>query len=510
MIENIINNTFIQIETNHYGVITSIISGNLAKKEFSIGDSIYDTCSFLEVTLESLALNQLQTIEGMVIVSSSIEFNIDVELFKEHDKIIILLIDKSNVYGVVKQLNQDRNDLFLMKGLLAKQNKELERLREVAEKANEDKSRFLAVMSHEIRTPLNSILGFGEVIESEAKDPKIKEYINYLINAGVNLKVIVNDILDLSRIDVNKLELAMEPISLSEIVQTSVKNFISQSEKNAILLTHSLSKDIPKFILGDSVRLTQILSNLISNALKFTKKGSVTIKVDVIDEQPQDILICIKVIDTGRGMQKHMLEKIFNEYEQTELNDSRLYGGAGLGLSIVKHLVESMKGKINVKSKLAAGTTFSIEIPFKKTASSNLSKELNKDNKNNDLKGLEILLADDDKLNQILIKHIFETVHAKITIANDGHEAIQYLKTKKFDVALLDINMPNMSGEEVVKAKKSFAKTNKTTPLVAITANASKIDIDHYKAIGFSSFIGKPHTHEKLKEVITSLINPSE
>jgi len=202
-----IEDVFLQLTTNFTGVITNIVAGKLARKEFTKQESIYDTCPFLEGTLDALPLNESFLLEGMVITSDIKEYNIDLELFKSENSIDVLIHDRTNVYKYVDQLNQNRNDIFFIKREIAEKNKELDRLRKVADKANEEKTRFLAMMSHEIRNPLNSILGYTELISAENLNKAATQYLKNLTASGKNLKVIVDDILDLSRIEAGKLDL---------------------------------------------------------------------------------------------------------------------------------------------------------------------------------------------------------------------------------------------------------------------------------------------------------------
>lgn len=500
--------TYIELEVSQKGIIQKIVSGQFALEEFKPQTSIYDVCTFLEVTLDGLIEGQVQSIEGMVINSLSVEYNIDVELFLDHSLITILIQDRSNLYKIVRALNQDRNDFFIAKSLINKQNKELEKLRAIAEKSSEEKSQFLAVLSHEIRNPLNIILGFGGIIETESQEEKIKEHSHNLTRAAEGLKTLVNDLLNLSIIESGKIELALEPFSLIDVIDTTIKNFEILIKNNDVVLNTQTDKSLPKLVLGDSLRFSQIISNLISNALKFTKKGSVTLKTSIITETTTDIIIHFSIEDTGRGIAKETIEKIFLAYEQTELNDSRVYGGSGLGLSIVKHLVESMKGEIKVESEIGIGSTFSFQIPFKKDNSIGKEKVNSKTISTNkvDFTNLEILIADDDMLSQTYSNHILQKTGAHVTIASDGLEAISQLKIKKFDVVLLDINMPNMSGQDVIKRKNTFTELNKTTVFIAITANAFKSSVNDFLNLGFSAVLSKPYTPEELYKIILQLV----
>jgi CheY-like chemotaxis protein len=235
-----------------------------------------------------------------------------------------------------------------------------------------------------------------------------------------------------------------------------------------------------------------------SNALKFTKKGSVSLHSEIISESETTSEIRIKICDTGRGMTQEQTVKIFEEYGQTELNDNRIHGGAGLGLSIVKRLVSAMKGSISVDSVLNKGTTFSVEIPFEKvssTTNNKTAKEAILATKS--LKGKRVLLADDDMLNQKITTHFLEKEKAVVTLVNDGLEALNMLKTYHFDVVILDIHMPELTGEELIQKKKDLVKNN-TIPFFALTGNATQEYRKNYMQIGFSEVIFKPYRPDEL------------
>ena len=507
MIPAKIEDVFIELTTDYSGVITNIIAGKFVKNEFSIKESIYDSCPFLEGTLDALTLNESFLLEGMVIVSDTKEYNIDLELFKNDNFVDILIHNRTNVYKYVDQLNQNRNDIFFIKREIAEKNIELDQLRKIADKANEEKSRFLAMMSHEIRNPLNSILGYAEMISSEKLNEKATQYIKNLSSAGKNLKVIVDDILDLSRIEAGKLVLATEEISIKEIIYNCENDFQHLKINNAVKLNFLVTEKLPNNLVGDSVRIQQILANLISNAIKFTNKGNIKTSVKLLSESENEVKIVFEIADTGRGMSEEQCLKIFEEYQQNELNDNRIHGGAGLGLAIVNRLVKAMNGTVSVTSKLNVGTSFFVELPFAKISKLNTEKikePLKTENVN--LKNKRILVADDDVLNQTIVSHILNKENVNLTIVNDGLEALSKIEKETFDVVLLDINMPNMTGEELMKQKLSFKPDNLTTPFLALTANTTNEDIERYLELGFSGVISKPYTIadfiEKIKAVL--------
>lgn len=492
MIPEKIEKAFIELTVDSQGVIVSLNAGKFAAKEFVLQTSIFNPCPFLFGTLELLPENESFVMEGLIINSEEIEYNVDIELLKTGDNISLLIHNRTKIYKTIIQLNQNRNDLFFMKRELSEKNNELAILRKASDKANEEKSRFLAMMSHEVRNPLNTILGYTDMISDENLSEKAAEYVKYLAIAGKNLKVIVDDILDLSRIEAGKLKLAIEEINIKEILEGTFINYKNQNKNHLVELEIQTSNQIPEILFGDGVRITQIISNLLSNALKFTKTGKISLTSEVISESDKTTEIRFKITDTGRGMTAEQTVEIFEEYGQTELDDNRIHGGAGLGLSIVKRLIGAMKGSISVASKINVGTTFSVEIPFQKVVKTAEKSVANTGLAKIDLTDKQILLADDDHLNQKITIHFLEKEGAKVTVVNDGLEALNTLNNIDFDAIILDINMPQLTGEALIKQREGFYK-NKQTPILALTGNATQEYKDGYLKIGFADVVFKPY-----------------
>lgn len=498
MIPPKIENVFIEITINTEGTIQNIVAGKFALNEFIVQTSIFNPCPYLIGTLEALPEKESFSIEGMIINADNQEYNVDLELFKDESLVSILIHNRTNVYKTITQLNQNRNDLFFMKREISEKNKELTILRKASDKANEEKSRFLAMMSHEVRNPLNTILGYTDLISNEDLSKIVREYVGYLTLAGKNLKVIVDDILDLSRIEAGKLELASEKININEILKGTFFNYKIQNKNKFLDLEIITSEDIPQMLMGDGVRITQIIANLMSNAIKFTKKGKIVLTSEIISESKTSVEIRINIRDTGRGMTPEQTVNIFEEYGQTELNDNRVHGGAGLGLSIVKRLISAMSGTISVDSILEKGTTFSVEIPFHKvTKASKKTYEKVEELTDRTLKGKHILLADDDMLNQKITTHFLEKENANVTLVSDGLEALTLLHKYYFDVVILDIHMPELTGEELILKKSSLTKNNKS-PFLALTGNATQEYRENYMKIGFAEVIFKPYRPDEL------------
>lgn len=503
MITSKIEKVFIELTTDYKGVISNIVFGKFVLKEFEVSQSIYSACPFLEGTLEALFMHESYLIEGMIIVSDEEEFNVDVELIKLEEEVSVLIHNRTNVYKYAAQLNQNRNDLFFLKRQLNKKNGELEELRKSAEKANEEKSRFLAMMSHEVRNPLNVILGYTELVNKEETSNKVKEYLKYLTISGKNLKVIVDDILDLSRVESGKLQLSKSAINLNQVIEQISNNYLSSHGDVDIELIFLCSTELPKLVFGDDVRIYQILTNLINNSIKFTQKGTVSVSADVISLDGKDVEICFKVMDTGRGMSAKQAATVFEEYQQNELDDSRIHKGAGLGLAIVKRLVAAMNGAITVTSKIGTGTTFQIDIPFQIDESEIIEEKIEKKlAKKNYIRGSKVLVADDNFLNRAIVAHILRNEEANFILVKDGVEALTEMQKETFDIVLLDINMPNLSGEDLIKQKEAYQKANSETPFLALTANNTKEDIESYFKIGFSDVIPKPFTSIQFIEML--------
>ena len=346
MISSKIDFFFIELTVDSKGVVRALVAGKFAHSEFVLNQSIFTACPFLEGTLEGLVIDEPCVMEGMVIVSNGEEYNVDVELFNLGSEVSILIHDRTNVYKYVEKLNQNRNDLFFLKRQLNEKNIELERLRKISDQANEEKSRFLAMMSHEIKNPLNVILGYTELVNKENISKTVKKYLKYLTISGKNLKVIVDDILDLSRFEAGKLQLSKSAVNLNHVVNQLINDYEYSHGDIDVKLFFLCSPKLPKFVIGDDVRIYQILTNLINNSIKFTQKGSISLNVDLTSLDENDVIISFKVTDTGRGMSEKQIATVFEEYQQNELDDNRIHKGVGLGLAIVKRLVSAMNGTI--------------------------------------------------------------------------------------------------------------------------------------------------------------------
>ncbi|HEY5692085.1 MAG TPA: ATP-binding protein [Cyclobacteriaceae bacterium] len=369
-------------------------------------------------------------------------------------------------------------------------------------RAQKAKEQFLANVSHEIRTPINGIAGMAALL---SQNPTAKEqvtYLNAIKSAAQNLKVIINDILDLASIESGKLNFERIGFNINELLVSIIDSFTVQSRQKKIELSFSLDKRISQILIGDPFRLNQILINLIGNALKFTHAGQITINCTLHKLENKKQYVKIDVTDTGIGIPAEKLSTIFESFSQADASVTRKYGGTGLGLTIVKQLVELQKGKITVQSVEYEGTTFSIIIPYAIGLINQVEENAFIINKNKEdqvsLKGLKILLAEDNDINRLYATSILKMWECETDTAENGYVALEKVRNNDYDIILMDIQMPVMDGFEATRAIKMSGRGKIQIPIVALTANATAKDIEKCLAAGMVACIGKPFTPESL------------
>ena len=391
------------------------------------------------------------------------------------------------ISGVVVIANEVTSHIVTKNELIeAKNNAEIKT--QIAEDAMKAKQQFLSNMSHEIRTPMNAIVGFTNVVLKTELNEKQKEYIDAIRVSGDALIELINDILDLAKVDSGKMVFKQAPFNLSDSIANMLQLFEIKTKEKNLALIREYDDNIPQIIEGDSIRLRQIILNLLSNAVKFTEKGKITLQILMVNEDKNSVNIEFNLTDTGIGIQADKLNDIFNNFEQAHLNAKSFYGGTGLGLAIVKQLVEAQGGTITVKSKLNKGTKFSFTLNFKKTT---IKVEqdivIEDETKTGDVK---VLVVEDVALNQLLIKIILMDFGFELDMVDNGKLAIEKLKDNHYDIILMDLQMPEMNGFEATTYIRKKMKSQ--IPIIALTADVTTADYEKCIAIGMNDYISKP------------------
>jgi len=380
---------------------------------------------------------------------------------------------------------------------------ELEYAKNMAEKANRAKSDFLSSMSHEIRTPLNAIVGLSECIKNSDDIEEIHEDANDVVMASNNLLEIVNGILDISKIEADKMEIIetnYNPVELFDEVATIAKTRIGEKD---IELRCNFAEDIPNTLYGDKGKLKQIITNVLSNAVKYTEEGHIKFNVSCINERDKSNLQII-ITDTGRGIKPDQLDKIFNKFERAEEDKNSTIEGTGLGLAITKSLVEMMGGKILVHSTYGEGSKFTIFLEQKYSKIESNTKVV-KDEKVS-YSDKKALVVDDNKLNIKVASKVLSEFELNIDSADSGFNAIEKIENNEhYDIIFMDIMMPKMSGVETLKKLKEIDGFN--IPVVALTADAMEGKSTKYIEVGFNDYLSKPINKDELKRVLNKFLN---
>lgn len=391
----------------------------------------------------------------------------------------------------------------------------LRKAKREAEQARLAEQQFLANMSHEIRTPMNAVIGMTHLLGETLLDKDQKEYLDSLQFSANHLLGLINNILDLSKIEAGEIVLESNIFDLKEQLQMLQQTFQLKLNKKEIDVIFEIEPDVPQKLIGDSIRLNQILSNLLGNSAKFTHKGHIGVKTQKVKYEQNFVWLCFNVFDTGIGINPSKIDFIFENFKQANLEVSRKYGGTGLGLSIVKQLVHIQGGKIEVESEPNIGTTFFIHLPFAVAPDSREEMALYGSEKTMEYKknitGTSILVVEDNDMNQRLIKRILSKWDCIFEIANNGLEGVQLAKQKKYDVILMDIHMPEMDGVEATNKIRNLASSkNRKTPIIALTAAALMDEKKKVFEAGMNDFMVKPFAPQELKKTILKHLDESK
>lgn len=370
------------------------------------------------------------------------------------------------------------------------------------------KDSFLATMSHEIRTPLTAIIGFSNLLAKSELNEEQETYMKAIHYAGENLLTIINDILDFSKIKAGKLTFENIYFELMDIIHPLIEMFQLKATENNIELSYQIEGNVPMELQGDPVRLNQVLINLLSNALKFTEKGCIKIHIKIISQDDDNALLKFSVEDTGIGISENKLDSIFESFTQANSNTTRKYGGSGLGLSIVKNIVDLQGGTIAVKSIINKGSIFTFNLPFKKAKKHKKTTDNTDFIKGGNLKEIKILLVEDNKTNQQLVSIILNKMgYGTVDIASSGFIAIEKIKQSMYDILLMDIEMPEMDGYEVTqRIRTQFEEPISNIPIIAMTAHTTSDAKEKCIAVGMNDIISKPFKTEILVNKINQLI----
>lgn len=409
------------------------------------------------------------------------------------------------------QLNESLEDKIVARTEeIERSRKELKLAKERAEAATVAKSQFLSNMSHEIRTPLNAIMGMIELIMEDSHDELAQNHASSIKYSAENLLKIINEILDFSKIEAGKLTFERIEFRLPRLLDGLKDIFQHKATDKNLNFAIDIAPDTPIYLLGDQVKLNQILVNLLGNAFKFTEKGEVKISIHARNITGQACILCIEVSDTGIGIPKSKQPRIFESFTQANNSTTRIFGGTGLGLSITRSLVELQKGQISLSSEEGVGTSFNVELPFGIASKPKQEDRKIQHNHGDEfLKDITVLVVEDIAVNRVFMKHVFRRKNIPVQFAVNGKEAISILTKETFDVVFMDLHMPVMDGWEatrIIRANDSPVLDH-LVPIIALSADAFEETQSEVKAIGMDGFITKPVNIHLLYDTLIELFS---
>ena len=487
---------------------------------------IKDKIQFIEITMDGVILdsdnNLFNLIKGKSIYDAhpffeSIQYhfdekpgseftisciNLDISTFSgifdliihiEKDSVIFSVIDFTAHYKISNTLSQEKNESLIQSQIL----KERE----------EFKNKFLANTSHELRTPLNSIMGFSTILQRSNLNETQLHYLDIIKQSGEHLRNLIDDILDISKIEMGRLKIQYDRFDFFKVIELINDTYTIKTKTKSIEFSSKIDKTIPKYLVGDKIRLTQILTNLLDNAVKFTHRGNVSLNIKLLERKSKNLKVEFEIKDTGIGIQEDKIDSIFESFIQT--HDVNTYGGTGLGLSIVKSLINLMNGSLNVESKVDKGTTFKFILNFEFSANQKEEDAVDlKPKSSNTEHKFNVLIADDLESNLLLLMKILADYgDYYVDIVSNGDQVIERLHQNPYDLILMDLKMPKMDGYETTRfIRQSELEEFKDIPIIALTANVSPLEKEICLGIGMNDDVAKPFNEKELIKKMNSLL----
>ena len=415
-------------------------------------------------------------------------------------RLVLLMLSGATFAFRNAQLNAERKVNATVK-LLEKEVHDRTIAENEARQSEQAKASFLAAMSHELRTPLNGVIGASQILKDGDLPSKKKELIDVVLQGSETLLELINNVMDLSRLDSQTIQLEAVPVDLRDLMKQTLAPLNFQAKEKGVGFKLIIEDDIPEFIEGDPTRIRQILLNLVGNAIKFTSVGEVEVILDTALER-----LRLKVTDTGIGITKSAQAGLFEPYVQADKTTMRRFGGSGLGLTIVKQLVSAMEGKIVVSSVPGRGSTFTVFLPLKSTTKPAIAPTRTSDMR---LSSLNIVVADDNAVNKMVLSRLLEVDGHHVVTVSNGKEAFEYLHDHSVDIIMMDLQMPVMDGVTAARKIRALSGPRSKVPIVAVTANVVHESPEDLFEQGMNGFLSKPYRQEELREVLAIAMSPN-